>query len=107
MKKTFKAKANVQDILNTYLVNKNLDELKTLFTTYQTQAASAEREAKLAKKVSIAKGFATFNLNPQGNSNRYLTGIELDDQRAISSDWAAVGEDLSAAWLQTQTKEAL
>lgn len=106
MEKSIKVKANARLILSRYLANKNLDELKTLFSVYQAQA-TAEIDTKVSSKASVAKGFASFNLLPQGSTNRYLNGVELDDQHALRSDWLVVGEDLSAAWLQTQVKEAV
>lgn len=100
-------KISARVILGRYLANKNPEELKALFFSYQEQVASSEGESKAVKKASVSKGFATFNLLPQGAPSRYLEGVELDDQRAMHSDWMAVGEDLSAAWLQTQVKEVV
>ncbi|MEA3406130.1 MAG: hypothetical protein U9R28_10405 [Pseudomonadota bacterium] len=93
------ALVRISELIEDYRVNQDLPKLKKKYSTYLAAKAKPSK-LKINYKAAV-NGFKTFDIAPTGSYFRYLHVVKnTSDFDAIYSDWEAVGNDLSSAFIK-------
>lgn len=89
----------LSNALNKNRQNLDIDELKSECKTYldREKCNKVKKESVIEH---VIKGIRSFNIAPSNSYEHYLSVVlNRSDTESIQSDWEAVGEDLSFAYI--------
>ncbi len=100
-----KAPVSLSIALKKYQEDSDLESLRRAYSDYVSHQKSMENSRAKMNLKTIFRGFGSFNIAPSNCYERYMALLgNKSDADAIRSDWEAVGEDLSYAFVKYTLK---